>query len=104
MAYVLKYDDTDGFIAETLDTGGSGDTFNVTLGGSINGVNLNFSTPTDFLEDSIRVYRNGQRQTHGSDYTVSESGGVGTGFDRITFDALCTPVSGDVLTADYTEA
>lgn len=49
----------------------------------------------------IRVLRNGQRLQFGAgnDYTVSESGGPGTGFDEVTIEP--PPRSGDNVVADY---
>lgn len=72
--------------------------------GIIDGSNPNFVTPEDFVQASplvIRVYRNGQRQTLGGDYSVSESGGVGTGYDTITFIAPAIPKTGEVIRVDY---
>jgi len=74
--------------------------------GPINGVNKVFTTAAKFLEDSLRVYLNGQRLTVGAlkDYVVSESGGSGTGFDTMTL--ATAPISGakpDVIIVDYTE-
>lgn len=77
---------------------------NVDLVGTKNGVNLVYTTPdlfvlTPFVEV---VNRNGvtQREGAGNDYTRSESGGAGTGFDTITLlnDA---PLSWEQLTIDY---
>jgi len=47
------------------------------------------------------IYLNGQRQVVGGteDYTVSESGGAGTGFDTILF--TFTPRSADRLIVNY---
>ena len=94
------------------DTGGGGGTpgahrFNIEPAGAINGVNRIFTTPEDFVHNgdkTIRVYRNGQRQTVDEDYTVSESGGVGTGFDTVTFAVGCTPKTDDVVLVDYVAA
>ena len=76
--------------------------------GTVNGVNTTFTTSKNFLEDSIAVYLNGQRMTEGSssDSTVSESGGLGTGFDTIDFTFAPKNVGGytDQITVDYTEA
>lgn len=60
------------------------------LVGSINGVNTVFSTPRLFLHAGVfleAVYMRGQRVAEGlgKDYIVSESGGIGAGFDTITF-------------------
>lgn len=79
--------------------------FHESLTGLINGANVTYTT-TDFFvhdppDDTINVYRNGQLQTQGDDYTVSESGGAGTGFDTVTFAVGCTPKTGEVLRVDY---
>lgn len=73
--------------------------------GAKDGANLDYALPEFFLEDSIKVYRNGIRQFKGAtcDYTVSESGGLGTGFDTIEF--VDRPlITGDNLFADYIAA
>jgi hypothetical protein len=82
--------------------------YNIEPAGDKDGVNLVYTTPDYFLQDSlstIRIYRNGQRLSEGSgnDYTVSESGGVGTGYDTITIteDAL---LSDEALIVDYVVA
>jgi hypothetical protein len=73
--------------------------------GAIDGANAVFTTPDFFDQDppnfQIAVFRNGQQQTLGGDYTVSESGGVGTGYDTVTFAVICTPKSGEIVTVDY---
>lgn len=53
----------------------------------------------------IKVYYNGQRLHEGgaNDFTTSESGGVGTGFDTVTLIHVM-PLAGDVVTADYLKA
>lgn len=50
---------------------------------------------------SIALYFNGQRLESGAgnDFTVSESGGVGTGFDTVTL--LFLPNIGSKFVADY---
>ena len=78
--------------------------WDVELLGVKNGVNMVFTTPEDFeqvLNIRIRTYLNGQRllEGGGNDYTVSESGGVGTGFDTVT--TAVAPQSDDNLTADF---
>lgn len=77
------------------------------LVGIKNGANPDFAVPggEKFIqvgENVIRVYRNGLRQNFGadSDYTVSESGGVGTGYDTITFTGPA-PLDYEELRADY---
>ncbi len=103
--FALRFDETDGFLTEMdpledlkLD---------ITPTGVIDGSNRVFTLPEAFIASGdlvLRVYRNGQRQTLGSDFTVSESGGAGTGFDTITFAVECTPKVGAVLRVDYVAA
>jgi hypothetical protein len=75
------------------------------LSGLVDGVNCVFCTPEKFRhggEAKLLLYRNGVRQAEGSesDYTVSESGGPGTGWDTVTILGGA-PVPGERLTADY---
>ena len=75
--------------------------------GAVDGVNQTFTTPEKFVQVAplvIRVYRNGQRQAQVGDYTVSESGGVGTGYDTITFVAGAKIKLGTVVRVDYVAA
>ncbi len=69
--------------------------------GDIDGSNKIFTTAHKFAESSMRVHFNGQRLTEGTteDYTLSESGGSGSGFDTITL--ALAPVSPDVVLVDY---
>lgn len=75
------------------------------LVGPKNGVNVVFTTPglekfvhnLPFLD--ISVYYNGVRLALLDDYTVSESGGPGTGFDTVTINL--PPFANDHLFADY---
>lgn len=73
------------------------------LSGALNGVNTVFSTGSNFIHEvpgiSIKVYLNGQRLLFTDDYTVSESGGVGSGFDTVTL--MVPPVSWEKVWADY---
>jgi hypothetical protein len=76
----------------------------VSLLGSVDGVNTVFTTPDKFTHDGVSdemVYLRGLRLRSGAgnDYTVSESGGAGTGYDTITFASA--PRSGDNLFIDY---
>jgi len=77
---------------------------NVVPAGTINGINTVFSTPDNFIHDGLTneaVYLRGLRRSEGAgcDYVASESGGVGTGYDTITF--AVAPKPGDVLAIDY---
>jgi hypothetical protein len=64
-----------------------------------------WTTPEVFLHvvngASISLYYNGQRLRFGSgnDFTVSESGGVGSGYDTVAL--LFTPHASDTFCADY---
>lgn len=79
---------------------------NVEVTGSLNGINLVYTIPDKAVHDpprlQVKVYRNGQRLLPGpaNDYEVSESGGVGTGFDTITLTSD-PPLPGESLWADY---
>jgi hypothetical protein len=77
--------------------------FQIEPAGSKNGSNLVFTFPDTFIEETIQLYFNGVRQMQGvgCDYTVSESGGVGTGFDTITMAIGLAPQADDNLFADY---
>jgi len=80
--------------------------FNIELIGTKDGSNRVFTTPDFFIVDTIRFYRNGVRQMigTGNDYTVSESGGPGTGYDTLTFESSCpAPLSWENLVSDYIE-
>jgi len=78
----------------------------IDLLGVKDGVNKTFTTPPPekFVQKDnikIQVYFNGQRLRHGAtnDFTIAESGGVGTGFDTIIL--AIAPRNQDVVTADY---
>lgn len=78
---------------------------NILLSGDQNGVNLVFSTlPDKFVRVPFTevVYRNGMVQDEGAsnDYTISESGGTGTGYDTITL-IINAPLSWEKLSIDY---
>ncbi len=64
-----------------------------------------FTTANFFEPASLKVYVNGVRKSNvggACDYAVSESGGLGTGYDTITFDLL-RPRSDDHVLVDYTK-
>lgn len=67
----------------------------------INGSNTVFLTDFKFVPTTLGVYLNGDRLSEGvtQDYTITESGGVGTGFDTII--TVIAPKVGDKLTTDY---
>lgn len=81
----------------------------VLLSGVKNSVNKVFTTPDKFFHNaqrSMKLYLNGQRLNQGADgigdYLTSESGGVGTGYDTITFNvSVPAPRASDILMADY---
>lgn len=79
--------------------------FDVALVGAKDGVNMVFLTPQKFVRVvggmTARVYYNGQRLVELDDFSLSESGGLGTGYDTVTM--LIAPKSEDKLTADYTK-
>lgn len=78
--------------------------------GLVNDVNTVFTTAQPFLPGSEAVFFNGVRQREGAanDYTRSESGGIGTGFDTITFAIPPRnrpgPKPSDVVYIDYDPA
>jgi len=78
--------------------------FDVELFGPKNGVNTIFTTPDKFRPETFRLYVNGLRQQEGvgSDFEISESGGLGTGYDTVTLDSRLAPYSEESVVADYT--
>lgn len=66
--------------------------FNETPTGTLNGVNLIFTTASNFTTNSTRLYLNGQRLKLSGDYTE-------TGTNQITF--VTAPTATDVLIIDY---
>lgn len=77
--------------------------FNRPLSGALNGVNVTFTTPEDFLPDTLQFFLNGVGPLDvgpGCDVTISESGGVGTGYDTVTFVHFA-PGPTDKLRAHY---
>lgn len=79
----------------------------ITLLGTVDSVNTNFTVPSGvFIQNStykIIVYLNGVKQSYLNDYTVSESGGFGTGYDTVIFNIPPgnIPSPPDLITADY---
>jgi len=72
-----------------------------------NGVIVTFTTPVKFVRTGVdreEVFHNGvlQEDGVGNDYTVSESGGVGTGFDTVNFLYAVEP--SDKVIISYTPA
>lgn len=89
--------------APGTDGGGAGSNrvFNEVPSGAIPGTG-SFTTAADFTDGSEALYLNGQRQQRGTCYTTSESGGIGTGFDTVSF--AFTLHASDTVTVDYTPA
>ena len=82
-----------------------GDRVRRSLIGVQNEANKTFTTPDKFIRDAgfeEWVLYNGQVMEPGvgNDYVASESGGVGTGFDTITFETIA-PHSDDNLRIIY---
>lgn len=87
---------------------------NETLSGAMNGVNKVFVLPSsekaihDIPGPQIALYYNGNRlhpvESRGGvstdDFSVSESGGAGTGFDTVTLTHVA-PKPGDRVSSDY---
>jgi len=80
--------------------------WDIELIGQKNGANTIFKLPSfaKFVNSDgmkIRVYTNGQRLHEGSsnDFTVSESGGLGAGFDTVVL--AVAPNTWEQITADY---
>lgn len=86
----------------------------IPLAGATNGINRTFTTPQKFVHvvggDTIEVFHGGVRLRQASgpspllgDYWVSESGGLGTGFDTVNLLTF-TPVATSNLCANYVAA
>ena len=76
----------------------------VTPTGVTDGANDTFTLSEYFINDGNiepHVYLNGQRYELGEDFTVEESGGLGTGFDTIVLAAECIPFAQDKVRVDY---
>ena len=78
--------------------------WNVDMIGVKDTFNATFTTPEKFIDSTFNLYGPGGRKLYkGRDFTTSESGGVGTGYDTITmlFPSGDLPKATDELTADY---
>jgi hypothetical protein len=80
---------------------------NIDLEGDVDGVNRIFTTPDKFINGTyqsntfkIQVFHNGRALLETEDYIVSESGGVGTGYDTIIFVSF-VPLSNSKIFANY---
>ncbi len=77
----------------------------ITLVGALDGVNTVFRTPwgEKFVQNipyyTISVYYNGLKLELLDDFMISESGGVGTGYDTVTL--MYPPMPNDNLSSDY---
>ena len=100
MVKVLSFNPVDGVLDEVVVVAGT-QYYGIELIGPKNGTNVTFTTPDKFLPDTIEVYRNGDRQDDG-DYSLSESGGPGTGYNTVTFGPEHPPLSWEKLFVDYT--
>ena len=84
--------------------------YNEVLAGLVNGSNTVFTTIQAFIDGNEAVYFNGVRQLEGasSDFIRSESGGLGSGYDTITFAEAPRsrpgPKTDDAVTIDYDPA
>lgn len=82
--------------------------FGVLLTPTPNGANRTFSTGEEFLPDVVELYHNGRRlqqavefgNANDGDFYVTESGGIGTGYDTVIFVSF-SPVSRSILRANY---
>jgi hypothetical protein len=100
---------SDGKLVAGSDTGSSllaRMRFGVELLGARNQVNVVFTIPggEKAVSGTLQVYFNGQCMCGGTgnDYSVSESGGPGTGIDTITFlDPALAPYSGEHVLVDF---
>lgn len=79
----------------------------IPLIGAKNGTNRTFMTPEKFINGvysgnnfHIHVKHNGKDLYEGIDYVVSESGGIGTGYDMVTLKSF-SPNSHSLLICDY---
>lgn len=82
----------------TTPSGGGGSTTLTTenLSSQVNGSNINFSTSSEFVEDSVQVYYNGILQIQSDDYTED------TDNQGITF--ALAPETGSKVVVIYSEA
>lgn len=110
----IGIDQLDGYVVNFIESqgGGSGTSSylwkqNVDLIGLQNGLNRTFFTPDLFLDGnyfgntfSISVFHNGRKMARNLEYTISESGGPGTGFNMVNFIGF-SPISSSTIRATY---
>lgn len=84
----------------TSDTGGGGSTTLKieNLSNQVTGSNINFSTPSQFVEDSIQVYYNGVLQIQGGSDDYTEDG------DRRGVTFALAPETGTKVVVIYSES
>ena len=84
----------------TSDTGGGGSTTLKieNLSSQVTGSNINFSTSSQFVEDSIQVYYNGVLQIQGGSDDYTEDG------DRRGVTFALAPETGTKVVVIYSEA
>lgn len=108
----IGWDEIDGYTQDLINQSSSGVVpylwrQNIDLIGLQNGINRTFFTPEFFLDGShygnifsISVFHNGRRMAKNIEYTISESGGPGTGFNTINFISF-PPISSSTIRATY---
>lgn len=111
----VGYDELDGYVQSIINQGGGGTIpyllkQRIMLNGPIDGINRTFTVPTPdkFLDGSyfgnifhIYITHNGNALKLGTNFTISESGGSGTGYDTINLISF-TPLPGrSSLEASY---
>ena len=85
----------------TSDTGGGGGSATLkieNLSSQVTGSNLNFSTSSQFVEDSIQVYYNGVLQIQGGSDDYTEDG------DRRGVTFALAPETGTKVVVIYSES
>ena len=84
----------------TSDSGGGGSTTLKiqNLSSQVNGSNINFSTSSQFVEDSIQVYYNGVLQIQGGSDDYTEDG------DRRGVTFALAPETGTKVVVIYSES
>lgn len=108
----IGIDQLDGYVIDFIESQGGGGTSvysvrnEIDLIGLQNGLNRVFYTPEIFINTiylgnvmTIDVFHNGRKLANGIDYNLSESGGVGTGFNTVTLNF--SPISSSVIRANY---
>jgi len=108
----IGYEQLDGYLQSIIGSGGGVGVnydlkYDIHLIGMQDGSNRVFYLPDIFIEGlfmgnefHIEVFHNGRRLLKGSEFTISESGGVGTGYNTVNFKNL-VPISSSTLRANY---